>query len=289
MLSEQQIKFYHTNGYLGVDNVLSAAEVAELQRVTDEFVEKSREVVEHTEVFDLEPGHSVETPRLRRLKNPARLHPTYTQILHHERILDIVEQLIGPGVRLFPDSDVLNMKLAGFGSAVGWHQDWAFGPFSNDDLLDVGIAIDDMTMENGALMVIPGSHKGPIYSHHQNGTFVGAVSEADLRLDDAVPIEVKAGGISIHHTRVLHASARNVSDRSRRLLIVEYCALDNWPLMGIPNWDTWNASIMRGEPTVEPRLAPVPARVPFPKGERSGSIYEVQTMLEEPVLGTKAL
>ena len=49
MLTQAQIDFYHTHGYLGVENVLSAREVAELQRVTDEFVEKSRQVTEHTD------------------------------------------------------------------------------------------------------------------------------------------------------------------------------------------------------------------------------------------------
>ena len=288
MLTQEQVDFYNTNGYLSVENVLSAAEVAELQRVTDKFLEKSREVTEHTDVFDLEPSHTADAPRLRRIKNPSSLHRIYHQVLRNERTVDIVEQLIGPGVRLFPDSDVLNMKMAGVGSGVEWHQDWVFGPCTNDDLLDIDIAIDDMMLENGALMVLPGTHKGPVYSHHQNGIFVGAITETSFRLEDAVPIEVKAGGIGIHHTRVLHASAQNVSNRSRRLLIAEYCALDSWPLMGFSDWDVWNAHILRGEPTSEPRLEPNPAPLPFPKGDRSGSIFEVQTMVEKLVLNKEA-
>ena len=68
MLTQEQIDFYNENGYLGVENVLSAEEVADLQRATDEFVEKSREVTEHTDIFDLEPGHTSENPRVRRIK-----------------------------------------------------------------------------------------------------------------------------------------------------------------------------------------------------------------------------
>ena len=96
MLTQEQIDFYNENGYLGVENVLSAEEVADLQRATDEFVEKSREVTEHTDIFDLEPGHSSEAPRVRRIKNPVMHHIVYDQTLRHDRILDIVEQLIGP-------------------------------------------------------------------------------------------------------------------------------------------------------------------------------------------------
>ena len=77
MLTQQQIAFYHEHGYLGVENVLSQREVDDLRRVTDVFVEKSREVAEHTAVFDLEPGHTPENPKLRRLKSPIEQHEVY--------------------------------------------------------------------------------------------------------------------------------------------------------------------------------------------------------------------
>ena len=281
MLTQKQVDFYHKNGYLGVENVLSAEEIAALQRVTDEFVEKSRQVTEHTAVFDLEPGHTPENPRLRRLKDPIKQHTVYDQTLRHERILTIVEQLIGSGIRT--NGNKLNMKSAGYGSAVEWHQDIAFYPHTNDDILAVGIAIDDMMLENGPLLVIPGSHKGPIYSHHQNGIFVGAVTDVGFDPDEAVPIELKAGGISIHHARALHASAPNVSNRPRRLLLFQYCAADSWPLLGT-DWSNFEASFIRGEPSNQPRLEAIPVTLPLPTGERQGSIYEIQTMLEEPIL-----
>jgi ectoine hydroxylase-related dioxygenase (phytanoyl-CoA dioxygenase family) len=286
MLSQAQIEFYHENGYLGVENVLSPAEVAELQRVTDEFVEMSHQVTQHTDVFDLEPGHTPEKPRLRRLKDPIKQHPVYDQALRHQSILDIVEQLIGPGIRT--NGNKLNMKSAGFGSAVEWHQDIAFYPHTNDDILAVGIAIDDMMMENGPLMIIPGSHKGPIYSHHQDGGFVGAVTGAEFELAQAVPIELRAGGISIHHARALHASAPNVSNRPRRLLLFQYCSADSWPLLGI-DWAGYAASFLRGSPVNRPRLADIPVYLPLPKGEKEGSIYEIQTMLKDKVMAKQAV
>ena len=288
MLSQEQIDFYHTNGYLSVANVLSAAEIAELGQVTDEFVEKSRAVTAHTDVFDLEPGHTPEAPRLRRLKNPVQQHPVYDRAMRHQGILDIVEQLIGPGART--NGNKLNLKSAEFGSPVEWHQDWAFYPHTNDDLLAVGVTLDDMRLENGCLLVIPGSHKGPLYDHHQNGIFVGAVTDPAFNPDEheVVPLEVKAGGITIHHTRAMHASAPNLSSRPRRLLLFQYCAVDAWPLLGFGSWEAFNANLLRGEPTNQPRLAAAPVRIPLPQGERSGSIYEIQTMLEKPVFAKVA-
>lgn len=286
MLTQEQIYFYHQNGYLGVENVLSAEEITDLRRVTDEFVEKSREVTEHTDVFDLEPGHTSETPRVRRIKNPASNHIVYDQTLRHDRIIDIVEQLIGPGVS--HNGHKLNMKYPEFGSPVEWHQDWAFYPYTNDDLLAVGVAIDDMSIDNGCLMVIPGSHKGPTLDHHQNGVFVGAVTDPNFKLDNAVPVEVKSGGISIHHVRTLHGSAPNTSSNPRRLLLLMYTAVDAWPLLTNPDWDVFEALVLRGEATNEPRMIAAPIRLPRPSDDRTGSIYEIQSILENPIFAQKA-
>ena len=284
MLTQEQIDFYHENGYLGAENVLSAEEVTDLRRVTNEFVEKSREVTGHTGVFDLEPGHTPEVPRVRRIKSPAAQHIVYNQTLRHDRILDIVEQLIGPGVS--HNGHKLNMKYPEFGSPVEWHQDWAFYPHTNDDLLAVGVAIDDMSLENGCLMVIPGSHEGPTYDHHQNGAFVGAVTDPNFSTDNAVPVEVKAGGISIHHVRMLHGSAPNSSSKPRRLLLLQYGAVDAWPLSGA-DWDDFKSLVLRGEATNQPRMIAAPVRLARPYAERGGSIYEVQTLLENRILSKK--
>ncbi len=282
MLSQEQLDYYDENGYIGVTGVLSEDEIVALRRVTDEFVEKSREVTEHNEIFDLEPGHTQSNPRVRRIKSPCLYHTVYDQTLRHPKILGIVSQLIGDGIRY--NGHKLNMKYPEFGSPVEWHQDWAFYPHTNDDLLAVGVVIDDMTVENGALMVLPGTHKGPTLDHHQNGAFVGAVTEPDFTPDDAVPIELEAGGITIHHVRALHGSAPNTSDKPRRLLLFQYCAVDAWPLRGIPNWDTFNEFIIQGEPTNQPRIVSTPIRMPEPFPEKKGSIYALQSLLEKPML-----
>ena len=276
-LGADQVAAYHDRGYIAVENVLTRAEVAELRAVTDEFVERSRQVTTHTEVFDLEPGHSSERPRLRRLKAPHHQHEVYDKVLRHRRILDIVAALIGAGIRY--KTTKLNLKSPEFGSPVEWHQDWAFYPHTNDDVLAVGVALDDMLLENGCLMVVPGSHHGPVLDHHQDGYFAGAVTAPDGLLDRAVPIELHAGGISVHHARLLHGSAPNTSTRPRRFLLAEYAAADAWPLVGSGDWDEFNSRLLRGEPVLEPRLEPVPVRIPLPTHARQGSIYEVQSVV----------
>jgi len=283
-LNDDQIALYQSNGYITVENVFSADEVAEMRRVTEEFVELAREVESNTPVYDLEPNHSREQPRVRRIKNPASHHVAYAGILKHSRLLDLIEQLIGPN--LWSNGNKLNMKSAAFGSPIEWHQDWAFYPQTNDDLLAVGVAIDDMTMENGCMLMVPGSHRGPLFDHHQNGAFVGAITDSEFNpeREEVVPVEVKAGGISIHHARTLHASAPNTSSKSRRLLLIQYCAGDAWPIVSAPpSWEAHEASFVRGKPTTVPRMTNVPVRLPMPNLKPGGTIYELQTQLKASV------
>lgn len=289
MLTQKQVDFYNEFGYIGVEGVLSHDEIADLRRVTDEFVDKSRSVTQNDAIFDLEPGHTPDNPRLRRLKDPIKQHQIYMDTLHHAKILEIVSQLIGYGLR--SNGNKLNLKYSEFGSPVEWHQDWAFYPHTNDDLLAVGVCIDPMTLENGALMVIPGSHKGPVLDHHSKsrGVFVGAVTDEDFTAEGAVPILLDAGGISIHHARILHGSKPNTSPNPRRLLLYQYCAIDAWPLMGFGSWDAFNATIVRGEPTSVARVTNVPVRMPVPAGERGGSIYETQLMMEKRMYAVPGL
>ncbi len=279
MLSEEQVASYHHRGYLGIEGVIGAEEIAELRRVSEEFVEKSRGVTDSDIVFDLEPDHSAENPKLRRLKSPCAQHRIYNEMLHHQRILDIVAQLMGPAIRT--NGDKLNMKSGSFGSPVEWHQDWAFYPHTNDDLLAVGVCIDDMNEENGCLLVIPESHKGPIHDHHLDGHFAGAVTAEDFDDSLAEKVELKAGGISIHHVRALHASLPNTSPNPRRLLLLQYCAGDSWPLAQAMDWDQYGKSFVRGEPRSEIRVESAPVRLPLPGAKFGGSIYATQTVLRQ--------
>ncbi len=278
MLNSEQIEFYHEQGYLGIENVISPQEISELRSVTNEFIERSRQVTENDDVFDLEPDHSPQTPKLRRVKSPAEQHPVYNCALRHDAILDIVAQLIGPSI--FTNGNKLNMKSAEFGSPVQWHQDWAHYPHTNDDILAVGVIIDDMRIENGCLQVIPKSHRGRILDHHFEDHFAGAVTEPDFDDSTAVPIELKAGGISIHHVRTLHGSLPNTSQHPRALLLFQYCAGDAWPLVD-SDWQTYCSSFLRGEPIKAARVTEVPVRLPLPPPKRGGSIYENQSVLDQ--------
>jgi phytanoyl-CoA hydroxylase len=277
MLSDAQRAQYARDGVIVVPDVFSAGEIAELRRVTDEFVAGAARVAANDDIYDLEDTHTPEAPRVRRLKAPHLIHDAYFRASRNARVVEILKDLWG-SVRF--DTGKLNMKSAGFGAPVEWHQDWAFYPHTNDDLAAVGIMLDDVDMENGPMLVVPGSHKGPVFDHHgPDRRFCGAMDpeRCDIDLSRAVPCLGRAGSVTVHHVRAVHGSATNFSGRERRFLLFQYRAADAWPLLGFKDGiERFDALQLAGEPTLEPRLAPVPVRLPLPPAEHQGSIYENQ-------------
>jgi ectoine hydroxylase-related dioxygenase (phytanoyl-CoA dioxygenase family) len=282
MLTQAQMEAYDRAGAIVVPDVLSPAEVAELRRVTDEFVERARHVAKHDDIYDLEDSHTTQDPRVRRIKAPHLHHPAYAGLVRHPNIIAALQSLWGPDIRF--DTAKLNMKSAGYGAAVEWHQDWAFYPHTNDDLAAVGVMMDDMEVENGPLMIIPGTHKGPVFDHHCEGKFCGAMDPARAEVDyaAAVPLTGGAGSITIHHVRAVHGSAPNLSAKPRRLLLFQFRAADAWPLLGYPpGLEAYQAMMAAGSSDgITPRMEKVPVRMPLPPADLAGSIYENQKGLK---------
>ncbi len=278
MLTEQHVAVYRRDGVIVVPGLLDASTLLELRETTAALVRGAAQVSAHTDIYDLEPSHTPDAPRVRRIKAPHKVHPAFAAVLRRPAVLDILRALLGSGVRLLGSK--LNMKSARFGSPVEWHQDWAFYPHTNDDLLAIGVLLDDTDLANGPLLVVPGSHTGKVFNHHgADGRFCGAIDPADVAEEAAraVPLTGTAGAMSFHHVRALHGSALNTSDRSRNLLLFEVAASDAWPLAGVADFDEFNSRLLSGPPTVVARMAQVPVRMPLPPALRQGSIYENQT------------
>jgi ectoine hydroxylase-related dioxygenase (phytanoyl-CoA dioxygenase family) len=288
MLTPAQVEQYRELGYLVVPDVLGREPLAEVRCRVDAIVADAAKVTAHTDVYDLEDSHSPQAPRVRRIKTPHKHFPFFADLTRSARITAILAQLLGPDIRLHGSK--LNMKSAGYGAPVEWHQDWAFYPHTNDDVLATGIYLDDCEFANGPMCVVPGTHKGPVFDHHADGYFCGAMDPGltDPGYAKAVPLTGAAGSMTIHHARLVHGSALNTSAKPRRLLLHEYAAADAWPLMGVANFDEFNGRVVLGRPTIEPRLAPAPVRMPLPPAPFQGSIYENQKAAAKRFFATAA-
>jgi ectoine hydroxylase-related dioxygenase (phytanoyl-CoA dioxygenase family) len=283
-LTDEQIASYRRDGYLAVPRVIDAERVQALGRLTEAFVERSSGLSSSDAVFDLDPRHTAAAPIVRRIKNPADHDPLYAWVALESPILDIVAELLGPSIRFHHSK--LNLKGGHVGAPVEVHQDAAFYPHSNDDVLAVGLLLDDATAENGAMSVLPGSHRGPIYTHYDaQGRFVGGMRAEDIaRLDrrGAALLALPAGSIHIHHYRLVHWSAPNSSPGDRRLLINAYAAADAVPLAADPTGSPRYGRLVRGTyPSVARRTA---GDMPMPPDWSRGytSIYELQSEAVNP-------
>ena len=149
----------------------------------------------------------------------------------------------------------------------------------------MGVYLEDVDEDNGPMMVIAGSHKVGVIDHNSDEYFCGATDpmKTPMAFSQAVPLTGAAGTITLQHVRAVDGSALNRSTKPRRLLLQGYFSADAWPLNGFRNRqsiDDFDALIVRGVSTLEPRLANIPVKMPFPKALHQGSTYENQQTLK---------
>jgi ectoine hydroxylase-related dioxygenase (phytanoyl-CoA dioxygenase family) len=270
------IAHYHAHGYALAPNLLSVAETRMLRDLTDRVAATAKGAAGETSVFDFEDGHVPDEPQIQRIKKPHRVDPFYFELARHPAILAVISRIIGENVRL--SHSKINMKAAQVGSPLEWHQDWAFAPHTHMATCVASVMIDDADVENGAMQVLAGSHRGALLEHHdEDGYFVGAIAPgtAGMDLSAAMPLTGKAGTISFHHPMTIHGSGANVSGRPRRILFLEYAAADAFPLFYAVDWADYDARLVAGTGGPQVRVEPNPIKLPFPS--RAGSsIYKLQ-------------
>jgi ectoine hydroxylase-related dioxygenase (phytanoyl-CoA dioxygenase family) len=275
MLSEDQIGQYRADGYVVVRGLLDGARVAALTGEIDAWIEESRareanygETVDGKARFDLEAGHTAERPRLRRVANPADISEAYRVALWDGPIVDAVAALIGQNVKFHHCK--LNIKLPGMETRVDYHQDHAYDPHTNDDMLAMLLLLDAVSEDNGCLRVVPGSHRER-YSHYRDGKFVGATDPAlDAEFEArSLPVTGAPGDVCLMHTWTVHGGGPNRSAQPRRILICDYVAADAYPLTppAVPSPHT--GRIVRGKPARKARLIADSIELPTPYEEDS--------------------
>lgn len=268
-LTQDQKDQFWRDGVIVLEDAVTPYELASLRRVFESWVEESRahsddygETQDGRPRFDLQPGHSAEAPGLRRVQSPEEVSDVFATLMQSARTVDYCVDLIGPNLRFHHGK--VNSKLPGTATQIKWHQDFPFQPMTNDDLITCLLFVDDVTLENGPLEVIPGSHKGPIYSHWQNGTFTGAVDDSVMegKEDQIVKCTGKAGSVCLMHSSLLHGSAPNLSDSPRTLYITTYYAEDAIELSPNHLPSEFTHMLVRGEASGRVRCTPYEMELP---------------------------
>jgi ectoine hydroxylase-related dioxygenase (phytanoyl-CoA dioxygenase family) len=270
---------YARDGYLLLEGFLDEAVVDRLVAAMDTFVERSRSLTASSADLLLGPGHSAETPMLRRIPQTVAFDPVFEAFGLQGPLLDIAEDLLGPDLRFHHSK--LNFKSAGGGEEIRWHQDIQFWPHTNYSPLTIGVYLTDVVDDMAPMGVFAGSHKGPLSSlRGPDGRWTGFLSDAEaaaLDLSTLRWLKGPRGSVTVHNCRVVHGSKANLSPRMRPLLLHTYAPCDAIPLTRIMDPVKFGNVIVRGGPPAWARFDAEPCPMPpdWGAGEYS-SIFSVQ-------------
>jgi len=278
VLTQGQRENYFDNGYLLVEKIIPQKWIDQLIEVTNGMVDKSRGISKSDSVFDLEPGHSQNNPRLRRLSSPVEHHPAYWEYASQSILADVASDLVGPDVKFHHSK--LNFKWAVGGEEVKWHQDITYWPHTNYSPLTIGTYLHDVGDDQGPLGAVAGSHKGELYNQYNDkGQWVGCLSDTDANRVDMDKVKFltgPAGSITIHHCRVIHGSRPNHSDRGRPLLLNIYSSADAFTYTTNPLASRYEGAIVRGKPAQWAHHDPRACLIPPDWSGGYTSIYALQ-------------
>lgn len=283
VLSNQQKEQFWRDGYLVLENAVSPTQLTAMQADMQAWLDESRqhqtnygETINGKPRYDLDPSHSVEHPALRRINAPIEVSKAHYEAATDSTMVDAVAELIGPNVKLHHTKS--NAKVPHSVTPVRFHQDFPFTPHSNDDLVTALLMLDDVDADNGALTVMPGSHRSdmPLHSIWYEGKFRGFVDESiEAKCQaEAITATGPAGSVCLMHTRLLHGSEPNGSDRPRTLFICVYSAEDAIPLSPSPMPHRYEGLLVRGQRTGRVRSQAFDLELPeLPSG---ASFFEQQ-------------
>lgn len=227
MITPEQINTYKETGLLVMPDLLSPAEIASLRNETAAIFRGKRGKIEG--MIDVDESISDEEvlKKYVAIHFPHKLSPVIHDMLFQKGIVDVLTGIVGPDLKCM--QSMLFVKGPGK-AGQSWHQDEFYIPTRDKSLVGVWIAIDDATIENGCLWIIPG-RPGYIMKRVENSSNEYAdVDTVDVRNyeKDKIPVEVKSGSVVFFNGYTLHSSQRNkTSDCFRTALVNHYMSADS--------------------------------------------------------------
>lgn len=250
ILSQQARRSYFENGYVVARSFLAQNWLQRMRDAYQTAVERSRAVNASNEWFSLQPDHSHEAPRIRRIEKLPDQDPVFWDFVVNSDISRLAADIVGPDV-IYRDS-MINVKCPGTGGTVDWHQDLPFYPHTNTATIQILVALYDIPEEQGPVRVIRGSHNGQIYEHYdEEGNWTGKITESDMDsigFSESVSLPCDAGDAIILHPLTLHSSGPNESERNRPYLIHGMSAADAISYTPMTWGNSHSGELVRGNP-----------------------------------------
>ena len=236
-LSEDEVQFFIEKGYVAVPNLLETKEIEELREDTVRIA-RGEYPCEAAQPLSKEPSDDEILADILCIHQPHFISPTMEKYVKHPKVCGVLSQITAAHLPFWDGSvkcmqSMLFVKPPGF-QGQSWHQDEIYIPTRDRSLIGGWIAMDDATVDNGCLWVIPGSHQmGYLYSQKPHGN-PDEFDSADLEsygFDETleIPIEVKTGTVVFFNGYLLHRSRKNRGQTYRRVLVNHYC--NSWSLL----------------------------------------------------------
>lgn len=241
-LTEEQIEFYHSNGYLTGIRILSDEQVEQLRDELTELADPANPARHLFYEYNSNESANPDTVLFHAL-GAWRVATGFHDLLWSPAFLMPASQILGGAVRFWHDQ--IFYKPARHGGLVAWHQDYSYWtrtrPMSH---LSCWLGLDDSTRENGCVHYVPGSHRWnllPITGLTNDMDSVQTVLTDDQKKEfKPIAIELKKGEASFHHPLMVHGSFENRTDRPRRAAVINVFQdgvvsdSDEPPLEGVP-------------------------------------------------------
>ncbi|HZP80462.1 MAG TPA: phytanoyl-CoA dioxygenase family protein [Chthonomonadaceae bacterium] len=236
VVSEEQVKFFVENGYLVIPDLVTPEEIEELRQDTIKLARGGYPC----ESLEPMPASYTDDDVLRRIlciHQPHYVSPVIEKYVRHPLICGVLSQITAAHVPFWDGSvkcmqSMLFVKPPNF-QGQAWHQDEIYIPTRDRSLIGAWIAMDDATIENGCLWILPGSHRSgylyPQRPHENPDEFDVAVESYGFDDSAEIPVEVKTGTVVFFNGYLLHRSRKNRSQIYRRVLVNHY--MNAWSLL----------------------------------------------------------
>ena len=218
MLTSEQIDFFASEGYLVVDQLITAEEVKYFRQVYEDFLSGMIATTGHRSDLSGQTNRG-EAEKIVQIMRPSILFPELAQSVVHKRALTIARQLLGVDMDL--DFDMLIDKPPYTNAPTPWHQDEAYWIDMEDKrAVSCWLALDDVVKENGCMWFVPRSQDEALRHHEQTGK--GGALQCLAEESEAVAAEIFAGSCTFHSGRTIHYARGNSTNRRRRALITNF-------------------------------------------------------------------
>jgi phytanoyl-CoA hydroxylase len=212
-ISEADVEFFKSHGYLILPSVLAGEELKHLRRAMDGLLSYGLEEIRQHPDYSYGRGHLTGRPILQRIEYIIDKTEEAKVLLGHPFILRSVEKLQGND--FIPTWDSMVIKLPGEGMLVGWHRDAGTECVGEKPVFNVDFYIDDADLDT-CLWVYPGSHTW------NQEEILARTQQEGFPIDGAIPIPVKSGDVLFHNILLLHGSPANTSSKLRRVIYYEF-------------------------------------------------------------------